>query len=114
MKSQIRKILKEEFEPTETEVLYWKLPKKMVDELGFELYNEDDVVYIEEIHFDTQNVLFSFNVKNEWGEETNYDDTIHIPGSFEGYKPIPVDKLPESVLTFILRRLSSSYTKYIK
>jgi hypothetical protein len=28
--------------------------------LGFELYNEGDVVYIEEIHFDTQNVLFSF------------------------------------------------------
>jgi len=58
MKSLIRKILKEEHRPTETQSLFWRLPKKIVDELGFKLFNENDVVYITEIHFDTQNVLF--------------------------------------------------------
>ena len=53
----IRKILKEEHRPTEA-YLAWQLPKKMIDELGFKLFNENDVVYITEIHFDTQNVLF--------------------------------------------------------
>lgn len=114
MKPLIRKILKEEYEPTETDLLYWELPKKMVDELGFELYDEGDVVYIQEIHFDTQNVLFQFNTKNEWGDEINYEDTMHIPGSFEGYKVISIKKLPKDVLNFILRRLSQRYLKYMK
>ena len=99
--------------PTETEVLYWELPKKMVDELGFELYNEGDVVYIEEIHFDTQNVLFSFNTKNEFGVETNYDDTTQVPSRFEGYKPIgaegPFIIKPE----FVNGELNKSIDEYI-
>ena len=114
MKSLIKKILKEEYQPTETDLLYFKLPKKMVDELGFELYDEGDVVYIQEIHFDTQNVLFQFNTKNEWGDEIHYEDTMHIPARFEGYKVISIDNLPKSVLTFILRRLDPRYLKYIK
>jgi hypothetical protein len=110
----MKPLIKEDNMPTETEVLYWELPKKMVDELGFELYNEGDVVYIEEIHFDTQNVLFSFNTENEFGVETNYDDTTQVPSRFEGYKPISIKKLPRAVLNFILRRLSQRYLKYMK
>lgn len=112
MKSLIRRIIKEYHGPTETEPLFWKLPKKMVDELGFELYDQNDVVYIQEIHFDTQNVLFSFYVIN-LGEETHYDDTPYIPGSFEGYKTIPIKELPKNVLFYILRRLDEHYRKYL-
>lgn len=110
----MKPLIKEDNMPTETEVLYWELPKKMVDELGFELYNEGDVVYIQEIHFDTQNVLFSFYTKESWGEEVHYDDTTQVPSRFEGYKPISIKKLPRVVLNFILRRLSQRYLKYMK
>ena len=110
----MKPLIKEDNTPTETEVLYWELPKKMVDELGFELYNEGDVVYIQEIHFDTQNVLFSFYTKESWGEEVHYDDSVIIPSRFEGYKPISIKKLPRAVLNFILRRLSQRYLKYMK
>jgi hypothetical protein len=101
MKSLIRKIIKEYHGPSETEPLFWKLPKKYIDILGFELYDQNDVVYIQEIHFDTQNVLFSFYTKDQWGEEINYDDTHHIPASFEGYKTIPIKELPRNVLFYI-------------
>ena len=110
----MKPLIKEDNMPTETEVLYWELPKKMVDELGFELYNEGDVVYIEEIHFDTQNVLFSFYTKESWGEEVHYDDSVIIPSRFEGYKPISIKKLPRAVLNFIGRRLDPRYVKYIE
>jgi len=110
----MKPLIKEDNTPTETEVLYWELPKKMVDELGFELYNEGDVVYIQEIHFDTQNVLFSFYTKESWGEEVHYDDSVIIPSRFEGYKPISIKKLPRAVLNFIGRRLDPRYVKYIE
>ena len=110
----MKPLIKEDNMPTETEVLYWELPKKMVDELGFELYNEGDVVYIQEIHFDTQNVLFSFYTKESWGEEVHYDDSVIIPSRFEGYKPISIKKLPRAVLNFIGRRLDPRYVKYIE
>lgn len=114
MKSIIKKVLREEHAPTETEPLYLKLPKKYIDIFGFELYDQNDVVYIEEIHFDTQNVLFSFFTKDEWGEEINYDETNHIPARFNGYKKIPIKKLPKDVIFYILRRLNPEYVKYLK
>ena len=112
MKSLIRKILKEEYQPTETDLLYIKLPKKFIDELGFDLYNENDVVYIMEIHFDTQNVLFSFYTK-DLGYEIHYQETDWIPARFDGYKTIPIKKLPENILNFILRRIKPFYLKFI-
>ena len=114
MKSLIRKILKEEYRPTETEPLYWTLPKKMVDELGFKLFNESDVVYITEIHFDTQNVLFELFSRYPSGEETHYADDNNIPGNFSPHILISIKKLPRNVLTFIGRRLDPRYVKYIE
>jgi hypothetical protein len=112
MKSLIRKILKEEHRPTEA-YLAWQLPKKIVDELGFKLFNENDVVYITEIHFDTQNVLFELFSRYPSGEEIHYDD-FNVPGNFSPHILIPIKKLPRSVLTFIGRRLDPRYVKYIE
>jgi hypothetical protein len=114
MKSLIRKILKEEHKPTETGSLFWQLPKKMIDELGFKLFNEDDGVYITEIHFDTQNVLFELFSIYPSGEEIHYDDDFNVPGNFSPYILIPIKKLPRNVLTFIGRRLDPRYVKYIE
>ena len=114
MKSLIRKILKEERGPTETESLYWTVPKKMVNELGFELFNESDIVYITEIHFDTQNVLFELFSRYPSGEEIHYADDFNVPGDFRANILIPIKKLPRSVLTFIGRRLDPRYVKYIE
>jgi hypothetical protein len=114
MKSLIRKILKEEHKPTETEPLYWKLSKKMVDELGIKLFNENDVVYMTEIHFDTQNVLFELFSRYPSGEEIHYADDFNVPGDFRANILIPIKKLPRNVLTFIGRRLDPRYVKYIE
>ena len=114
MKSLIRKILKEEHEPTATEYLHWKLPKKIVDELGFELFNENDVAYISEIHFETQNVLFELFSKYPSGEEMHYGDDFNVPGNFSAHILIPIKELPRNALTFIGRRLDPRYLKYIK
>ena len=49
----IKRVLKEEV--TETDPLYWELPKKLVKELedrvpgGLELYRDNDIVYLQEI-----------------------------------------------------------------
>lgn len=113
MKSLIRKILKEEHRPTEV-YLGRKLPKKIVDELGFKLFNEGDVVYLTEIHFDTQNVLFELYSRYPSGVEVHYDEDYTIIGNFSPHILIPIEKLPKSVINFILRRLDQSYLKYIK
>jgi hypothetical protein len=48
------------------------------------------------------------------GEEINYDDTMYIPARFEGYKTIPINKLSDKMLNFILRRIEPKYVKYLK
>jgi len=115
MKSLIKKILKEEYTPTETDLLFYEVPKKMVDQMGFELFKEGDVVYITEIHFDTQNVLFQLFSRYPFGqgEEILYDEDINVPGYFESNILIPIKKLPKSVLNLILRRLDLEYLKYM-
>lgn len=115
MKSLIRKILKEEYTPTETDVLYYEVPKKLVDQMGFELFKEEDVVYVTEIHFDTQNVLFQLFSRYPfgYGEEIHYDEDINVPSDFESNILIPIKDLPKGVLNLILRRLDPKYLKYI-
>lgn len=113
MKSLIRKILKEASGPTETETLYWELPKKMVDDLGFELFNENDVVYITKIHFDTQNVLFELFSRYPSGAEIHYTYDFNVPEDFRANILIPIKKLPEYVFNFILRRIKPFYLKFI-
>ena len=115
MKSLIKKILKEQYTPTETDLLYYEVPEKLVNQMGFELFKEEDVVYITEIHFDTQNVLFEFFSRYPFGqgEEIRYDEDINVPGYFEPSILIPIKKLPKNVLNLILRRLDPEYLKYI-
>jgi len=115
MKSLFRKILKEEYTPTETDFLYYEVPKKLVAQLGIELFKEEDVVYITEIHFDTQNVLFQLFSRYPFvhGEEIHYDEDRNVPGDFESNILIPIKDLPKSVLNIILRRLDPEYLKYM-
>jgi hypothetical protein len=109
MEKIIRRILRE---ITETEYLYWRLPKKLIDELGIELYDEDDVVYLNEIHFDTREILVELythiNGELEW-----YDGITDVPSTFEGVYSFPLDELPKSVKKFIGRRLDPKYMKYL-
>ncbi len=114
MKSLIKKILQEENEPTETPPLYLELPKNLVNKLGFKLFGNQDVVYIYEIHFDTQNVLFELYSRYPSGEEIHYADDFNVPGDFRANILIPIKKLPRNVLTFIGRRLDPRYVKYIE
>jgi hypothetical protein len=109
MEKIIRRILRE---ITETEYLYWRLPKKLIDELGIELYDEDDVAYLNEIHFDTREILVELythiNGELEW-----YDGITDVPSTFEGVHSFPLDELPKSVKDFIGRRLDPKYMKYL-
>ena len=109
MEKIIRRILRE---ITETEYLYWRLPKKLIDELGIELYDEDDVVYLNEIHFDTREILVELythiNGELEW-----YDGITNVPSTFKGVYSFPLDELPKLVKDFIGRRLDPKYMKYL-
>jgi len=92
----IKRILREEKTPTETELLYWTLPYDLIKELGFEKYGSDSI-YVLEIHFNTKNVVF----------EVYYGDDME-----PDYITIPIKELPKNVLVFILRRLGD-YLKYL-
>jgi hypothetical protein len=109
MEKIIRRILRE---ITETEYLYWRLPKKLINELGIELYDEDDVVYLNEIHFDTREILVELythiNGELEW-----YDGITNVPSTFKGVYSFPLDELPKLVKDFIGRRLDPKYMKYL-
>ena len=109
MEKTIRRILGE---ITETEYLYWRLPKKLIDELGIELYDEDDVAYLNEIHFDTREILVELythiNGELEW-----YNGITAVPSTFEGVYSFPLDELPKLVKDFIGRRLDPKYMKYL-
>jgi hypothetical protein len=109
MEKTIRRILRE---ITETHYLYWRLPRKLINELGIELYDENDVAYLNEIHFDTRNILVELythvNGELEW-----YDGITNVPSTFEGVYTFPLDELPRSVKDFISRRLDPKYMKYI-
>jgi len=109
MEKIIRRILRE---ITETEYLYWRLPKKLINELGIELYDEDDVAYLNEIHFDTREILVELythvNGELEW-----YDGITDVPSTFKGVHSFPLDELPKSVKDFIGRRLDPKYIKYL-
>jgi hypothetical protein len=109
MEKTIKRILRE---ITETHYLYWRLPRKLINELGIELYDENDVAYLNEIHFDTRNILVELythvNGELEW-----YDGITDVPSTFEGVYTFPLDELPRSVKDFISRRLDPKYMKYI-
>ena len=109
MKNLIRRVLKE---MTETDYLYWSLPRKLVDQLGIELYNEGDVAYIVEIHFDTRNVVVELFTDFD-GEELSYMNHPTLPGYVKGFYNFPIDELPQNVKNFIIRRLDVGYIGYL-
>ena len=62
LQKNIRRVLREEYIPTETEYLGWDIPRKLYDELediGIKRWDkENDKVYIAEFQFDTKSVVF--------------------------------------------------------
>jgi hypothetical protein len=112
LRTIIKKVLKEEV--TETDPLWYKVPNRIIDELGIELYFPDDEAYVVEIHFDTRNVLIGLYTHDDMTNEIMpYSDSHLIPGNFEEYYQIPLDELPLKFKTFIFRRLDPKYHKYL-
>ena len=113
----IKRALKEEV--TETDLLYWELPKKLVKELedrvpgGLKLYKDNDIVYLQEIWFDTRKIIFALHTKDQFGIEINYDELFDVPGSYSGYYSVGFDGISKDLKNFILRRLDHKYIKYL-
>jgi hypothetical protein len=113
----IKRVLKEEV--TETDPLYWELPKKLVKELedrvpgGLELYRDNDIVYLQEIWFDTRKIIFALHTKDQFGIEINYDESFDVPKSYSGYYSVGFDSISKDLKNFILRRLEHNYIKYL-
>jgi hypothetical protein len=113
----IKRALKEEV--TETDLLYWELPKKLVKELedrvpgGLELYRDNDIVYLQEIWFDTRKILFALHIKDQFGIGVNYDESFDVPKSYSGYYTVDFDSISKDLKNFILRRLEHKYIKYL-
>ena len=104
MKKNIRRILKEELQPTETEFLGIDIPDYLVDQLNIrnQIKNDTDVVAISEIHFDTKNALIELYEVDEYGELDNYIGTT-----------IQVKDLPLDFLMFIIENLNKYYIGYL-
>ena len=113
----IKRVLKEEV--TETGLLYWKLPKKLVKELedrvpgGLKLYRDNDIVYVQELWFDTRKIIFALYTKDQFGIEINYDESFDVPKSYSGYYSVGFDSISKDLKNFILRRLEHKYIKYL-
>jgi hypothetical protein len=102
IKSIIRKVLREEYIPTETEYLAWDVPKELYDELesiGVKIYDiYSDKIYIAEIQFDTKSVVFEVI----YSENDRSDFYVH-----------KIKDLPSNVKTYIIRRFENSWGNYI-
>jgi hypothetical protein len=113
----IKRVLKEEV--TETGLLYWKLPKKLVKELedrvpgGLKLYRGNDIVYVQELWFDTRKILFALYTQDQFGEEIDYDNSFDVPSGYSGYYSVDFDSVSKDLKIFILRRLEHKYIRYL-
>ena len=113
----IKRVLKEEV--TETDLLYWELPKKLVKELedrvpgGLKLYRDNDIVYVQELWFDTRKIIFALYTQDQFGIEINYDESFDVPKSYSGYYSVGFDSISKDLKNFILRRLEHNYIKYL-
>jgi len=113
----IKRVLKEEV--TETDLLYWELPKKLVKELedrvpgGLKLYRDNDIVYVQELWFDTRKIIFALYTQDQFGVEINYDESFDVPKSYSGYYSVGFDSVSKDLKNFILRRLEHKYIKYL-
>jgi hypothetical protein len=117
LKNIIKRVLNEEV--TETEPLYWKLPEKLVKELedrvpgGLKLYRDNDIVYLQEIWFDTRKIIFALHTKDQFGIEISYDESLDVPGSYSGYYSVGFDGISKDFKNFIFRRLDPKWFKYL-
>ena len=101
LQESIKRVLKKENTPTETEYLGWSVPKHLYDDLetvGVKISDkESDKVYIAEIQFDTKYVVFEVI---DSSEDSSFD-------------LVKISNLPKSVLPIIARRLNSEWVDYL-
>lgn len=110
MKRIIRRILKEEYELTETEYMGDIIPYNLVNELGIKLHNEGDVASISEIQFDTKRIVIELFTYDEYGEYVNYEDSRLIPDGFKYIYLFYINELPINFIKFLLKELNDRYT----
>ena len=110
LQESIRRILREEYIPTETDYLGWGIPRKLYDELediGIKRWNkENDKVYIAEFQFDTKSVVFE--ILDSTGE-AYFNSLFPIPLSYKSYHTKKIKDLPISIKYFILRRFEQEW-----
>ena len=110
LQESIRRILREEYIPTETDYLGWGIPRKLYDELediGIKRWNkENDKVYIAEFQFDTKSVVFE--ILDSTGE-AYFNSLFPIPSSYKSYHTKKIKDLPTSIKYFILRRFEQEW-----
>jgi len=101
-------------ESTVTEAfIYWKLPKKYVEELGIELYNKDDMAFAVEVHFDTRNIFIELCTRAD-GEVLTYEEAYNvIPSNFKGTYLVSIDSLSNDFKRSLLRRLKEQDLNYL-
>jgi len=110
LQESIRRILREEYIPNETEYLGWDIPRKLYDELediGIKRWDkENDKVYIAEFQFDTKSVVFE--ILDSTGE-AYFNSLFPIPLSYKSYHTKKIKDLPISIKYFILRRFEQEW-----
>ena len=110
LKENIRRVLREEYIPTQTEYLGWDIPRKLYDELediGIKRWDkENDKVYIAEFQFDTKSVVFE--ILDSTGE-AYFNSLFPIPLSYKSYHTKKIKDLPISIKYFILRRFEQEW-----
>ena len=110
LQESIRRILREEYIPTETEYLGWYIPRKLYDELediGIKRWDkENDKVYIAEFQFDTKSVVFE--ILDSTGE-SYFNSLFPIPLSYKSYHTKKIKDLPKSIKYFIRRRFEQEW-----
>jgi hypothetical protein len=110
MKRTIKRILKEEYQLTETEYMGGIIPPHFLEELGIKLFNEDDVASLTEIQFDTKRVvidLFTYDIN---GSYISYEDSWDIPTGFQYQYGFNINDLPVSFIKFLIKELNDKYT----
>jgi hypothetical protein len=111
MKTNLIKLILEEYTPTEV-FIYWKLPKKYVDELGIELYQEDDMAFVTEVHFDTKKIFIELCTRVD-GEVLTYEEAYTIvPPNFKGSYYVSINGLSNEFKISLIRRLGEKFVKY--
>jgi hypothetical protein len=110
MKRIIRRILKEEYELTETEYMGNIIPYDLVNELGIKLHNEGDVASISEIQFDTKRIVIELFTYDEYGDYVNYEDSRLIPDGFKYIYLFYINDLPINFIKFLLKELNDKYS----